>query len=84
MSEKCPLCSYLLDTHEPVTDQKITPKAGDISVCLNCHSVLIFGSNLKLRRLTSSEMAELEKDADFWNDLIGIIHTLRAYSPNQN
>lgn len=54
----CPYCGYKLDA----VSGKGTPSSGDLSVCLNCASPLCFTDDLKLRVLTSKEIAELHPD----------------------
>jgi hypothetical protein len=46
-------------------EEDITPKEGDISVCLYCNHVAIFRTDLTLRRPTSAEWDELFKNLTF-------------------
>jgi hypothetical protein len=40
-------------------DTDEAPDPGDLSVCINCASPLVFGPDLKLRTMTAAEYAEL-------------------------
>lgn len=59
-ADYCPLCGYKLDAASSPT--KATPDPGDCSVCLSCASALVFGDNLRLRVMTTSEIADMHPD----------------------
>lgn len=67
----CPRCSRELDGF---TGEAQIPTDGDISICLYCALILKFegrGMNIKIRKITVEELAELKKDhANTWADLM--------------
>ncbi|HYW17721.1 MAG TPA: hypothetical protein VE956_00155 [Nodularia sp. (in: cyanobacteria)] len=58
----CPKCDYQLDAATGLTEEDITPREGDFSVCLNCCSVLRFGNNLQLYQSTLEEAQKFGLD----------------------
>lgn len=54
-SEMCSRCGYVFDTAS-------TPKAGDISICLNCGLATIFTDDLRKRPMTEQERMELPRE----------------------
>lgn len=60
----CPSCGYHLDA---VTDPlgRAKPRPGDMSVCLNCATPLVFDVPPSLHVMTDEELARLsEEEAD--------------------
>jgi hypothetical protein len=57
--DQCPFCQHHLDrvTASPTTPHA-TPLPGDITVCIQCGGLLIFGPELKVRPPTPEEQAE--------------------------
>lgn len=39
MKTKCPNCGYIATNHEMVEKNKLKPREGDISFCINCGAV---------------------------------------------
>lgn len=54
----CPCCDYKLDTTSSLDG--VTPKPGDLSVCISCASLLVFEDGLKLKAMTTGEFDELD------------------------
>lgn len=40
------------------------PSVGDVTACLDCHHVMVFGDDMVLRDLTDAESAEIAGDPD--------------------
>lgn len=56
----CPVCGKSWDAVTAVEeDQPNRPVPGDITVCIDCISVLAFDENLQLREPTAEEMYEI-------------------------
>jgi hypothetical protein len=53
----CPQCSHLLDAHTN-TEGDGPPCEGDVSVCIECASVLIFDADLKVLLISIDELPE--------------------------
>ena len=56
----CPFCGHTLDaaTAGPMTPEA-TPGPGDVTLCVGCVNVLIFDDDLKARKPTPAELAEV-------------------------
>jgi hypothetical protein len=62
---KCLACGYKHDAAtEIIHDHGVKPRAGDISVCLNCGALAIFNADLTLRLPTTEEKADLTFNKD--------------------
>ena len=44
---RCPNCFYFFDSDTNLEDEAIAPTEGDISICLNCGTILMFDKDLK-------------------------------------
>lgn len=55
----CPECHHKFDRCTNTTNEFAGPAAGDLSVCIECGTMLIFESDLSVRRLTGREFEEL-------------------------
>lgn len=53
-SNLCPQCGYCLDRAIGATTDA-PPVADDLSICINCGSLLVYQADLSLRLATSSE-----------------------------
>jgi hypothetical protein len=53
----CPQCGYSLDAHTNTTGDG-APEVGDISVCIECASLLRFDSDLKVQLTSMEELPE--------------------------
>lgn len=54
--DRCPWCDYGVDAATGITDKDARPSEGDITLCLNCTSVLQFGPKLLLAKITDEEI----------------------------
>jgi hypothetical protein len=59
---RCPYCEALLDIATAIEPDRAIPKAGDLTLCLNCAQCLIFGEALYLRKPLPGEMDERYAD----------------------
>lgn len=59
---KCTECGYTLNAHTSADQSDIIPEAGDVSVCLSCSKIMIYGNGLVLREPTSEEKVKLSND----------------------
>lgn len=55
----CPQCSRVLDAASHSSGERIAPKAGDLSVCLYCLTVLQFAEDLSVLALSQSQLDAL-------------------------
>lgn len=55
---RCLACGHSFDAASCMTDDA-QPKPGDISICIECGYIMMFGTNLRVRELTASEMIEI-------------------------
>ena len=61
----CPQCGKVLDAATPTRlEDKRAPEPGDISVCLHCHGLLVYGDDMSLREPTDDEIVELAGDPE--------------------
>lgn len=58
----CPKCKAQLDAATHVGLEEIQPKKNDLTVCLYCSTILIYKSNLLLRKATKKDMKKLDKE----------------------
>ena len=56
---ECPWCEAPLDSAAGPEDQ---PEPGDVSVCVECASPVVFDENLRLRQLRQAELNALDPD----------------------
>lgn len=61
---KCPNCGYPLDGAAPANapESDVSPKEGDLSVCINCGTILQFDANIQSRIFPIEELFELPDD----------------------
>lgn len=57
----CPKCGYKFDRASKVYGEG-TPKPGDITLCLKCGHVMVFGPGMVVREPTSEEQASIAQD----------------------
>ena len=60
---KCPECGKRLDGCSGVNHNR-QPKVGDVTICIKCTEIAVFGNNLKLRKPTKKEMEEFKKNTE--------------------
>ena len=58
----CPKCKSALDAATNVESPKLQPKAGDVTVCLYCSSILIYKTDFLLRKATKADLRKLNKE----------------------
>jgi hypothetical protein len=58
----CLNCGELIDAATPV-DGGRAPQTGDISICLDCHHLMVYDADMKVRALTNEEMVEIAGDS---------------------
>lgn len=67
IESRCPQCNYKLDGSMHVHGGKSAmPEEGDFSVCVYCGQVLVYQSDLKLRKITREKISELMADSKSW------------------
>lgn len=57
----CSICHHQLDGATQINGIN-KPKPGDVSLCIECGNIAIFGNDLELRQPTSEENQVLQKD----------------------
>lgn len=58
-STPCPRCGYNIDAATSLDGGDFHPAAGDLSVCIECGTWLVFDDELRPRELTKDERREL-------------------------
>ena len=66
VESRCPQCRYKLTGATIAHGEEYLPTEGDASICLNCGQLLIYKSDLTLRRPRVEELRELIRDAAAW------------------
>ena len=66
---KCPKCSCKLNDHTCVSQDDMMPSPGDIGICLECKTILVYDENLFQREPTLDEIETFKEDAEFWNEI---------------
>jgi hypothetical protein len=59
----CLNCGKELDGAAPVSGGR-GPQDGDISICLECHHVMIYDADVRVRALTDEEVVEIAGDPE--------------------
>ena len=59
---KCPCCGCKMNAVTGEEGQDVEPIPGDVSVCFECTSYLVFDEELKLRVLEVDEICEMDSD----------------------
>jgi hypothetical protein len=59
-SSCCPYCEEILDGATRVGGSAAVPEPGDVSVCLYCAQIIIFGADLLVRRPLPGELEAIE------------------------
>ena len=57
----CPACHTVMNGAAGVTTDE-SPSPGDITICIECGSILKFGPDFQLELTTDDEVAGLDKD----------------------
>lgn len=61
--QACPQCAYPQDTAENPHDEADTPTVGDVTICLNCGSILVFGDGLLLKKPSPDDEVQIYLEA---------------------
>ena len=59
---KCPVCEHIIDGTASVENKNHVPNENDITMCINCASVLAFNADLTVKEMTDNEIADLDHD----------------------
>lgn len=57
---KCPHCGHRMDSASHMTE-KVKPKPGDLTVCMQCASVLRFDSSLAVRTISDEQLRRIKQ-----------------------
>jgi hypothetical protein len=76
--DECPYCGHKLDCATVATGGEVRPRPGDISVCIQCASILSYDERLKLRAVDENEMGTL--DADTYLEVARVQAAIRAHN----
>lgn len=68
LKNECPHCHSELDSNTDPTGKEV-PQEGDVTVCLYCQNILMFGKNLTYRLPTEEELTELKEDEGTWDTI---------------
>ena len=60
---KCPECEEVLDGCSGVNHNN-QPKSGDVTICIKCTNIAVFGNDLTLRKPSKKELAEFQKNKE--------------------
>ena len=60
--DHCPICGFVLNAMSTTDMDSSQPESGDVSICFNCTSYLIFDENFKVRLLTVDEIVDLPNE----------------------
>lgn len=60
---ECPYCGKRFDRCSSLTDD-VTPKAGDLTVCIRCSCVMAFTETMRVRALTLGELESLRHNPE--------------------
>lgn len=64
--DSCPSCSHPLNAAADLLTDAI-PQEGDVSLCVNCGIILMFGKRRKLRLPTEDELLTMRKQPYYKN-----------------
>jgi hypothetical protein len=71
--QPCPVCSTTLDI--TASFEGNTPRQGDVTVCIQCLTVLIFGAGMEARIPSAEEMRRIHQ-SEAWPEVQTIINGL--------
>ena len=60
--DHCPKCGCLINASTGIEDENQMPSKGDISICIECASILEFDENLKLKLCPQETINRLDED----------------------
>jgi hypothetical protein len=58
--QMCVECGLLFNASSPTQGKRSLPKPGNVSLCLNCGHLALFGDDMMLREPTAAEWTEPE------------------------
>lgn len=60
----CPECGAAMDAHTPMADgtKARKPQPGDLGICFECGISLVFDDDLRLRKATEEDLADVPPD----------------------
>jgi hypothetical protein len=64
MLQVCPNCGKMLDSASHV-QERISPKPGDLRVCIACTAILVFEPGMLVRSATNTDLRDLPPKALF-------------------
>ena len=68
--QKCPYCGFEGDGVEEFNREDRKPKPGDISVCISCAGIQVFGEEMELLKISKERLTELkEKHPITWAEI---------------
>jgi hypothetical protein len=67
---ECPVCHTKLDRASNATLEKVAPRVGDITVCIDCGTGLRFGLGLNLTSLTPDQEREMIRELPRYGELL--------------
>lgn len=74
-----PCCGYPIDSATHLHDNDKRPKAGDISICLQCGTISQYNEDLSLRLLTPEEQFTIAMEhAEMWDDIVKLQVKIRS------
>lgn len=59
---QCPKCDCTIDAATSADNTQSVPEEGDVSVCINCASMLIFKEDMTMRLMSKDEFMNLPQD----------------------
>ena len=60
--DHCPVCHHVLDACSDFENNPRGPQPGDVSLCIECATVLVFNDNLTRREATSAEIGDWDHE----------------------
>lgn len=77
MENNCPKCGYNLDTHTCVSEEDAKPSPGDVGICLECKTILVYDENLLSREPSNEELEMFKAEPEFWNEIHKAIYVAK-------
>lgn len=71
-SDKCPVCRAILNAASGINNSG-APVEGDLTICVYCGTILVYGDKMKLRVATTPEMENIKaEEPSTYRSLIAI------------
>jgi phage FluMu protein Com len=71
--KKCPSCGTITDSDSVAFGEDAKPSPGDVSICLYCAKLLVFGDDLNLKLPTNKQLEEIKADRETWDEIQKVI-----------